>query len=113
MKVLVTGSSGDRVKAIVKRFVASGHQVVGMDKQGSPFTLDGYTHITADLTASLPDMDGLEVIVACHGVQLPDEETIEVNLSSTKIAIVLITHCGSSTINENMFIINIRSDLFL
>ena len=83
MKVLVTGSSGDIGKAIVKRFVSSGHQVIGIDKQGSPFTLDGYTHITADLTASLPDMDGLEVIVACHGVQLPDEETIEVNLSST------------------------------
>ena len=83
MKVLVSGASKGIGLAICKKFIESGHEVVGIDVLPTSLAHENYAHYIADVRGTLPDIDGANIVVTSAGVQLPDEETIDVNLKGT------------------------------
>ena len=82
MKILVTGSSSGIGKATVLKFASCGHEVVGLDILPSSIVNAAYTHVTADITASLPEIDGVEILINNAGVQDSGRD-IDVNLKGT------------------------------
>ena len=80
MRVLVTGSCGDIGRAIVEKFLVSGHEVFGIDTQTANITHENYVHCRADARGELPDLLPMDVVVCAHGIQFPDEDCIDVNL---------------------------------
>lgn len=83
MKILVTGSSNGIGKAIANKFLACGHDVIGIDVDKSTITHANYCHVVADIFSSqLPQIDGVEVLINNAGVQSSGKD-IDVNLKGT------------------------------
>ena len=80
MKVLVTGTSQGIGRAIAELFLAKGHKVVGIDRQGTTLVNEDYKHIINDIRGELPDIEGIEILVNNAGTQ--NEDDIEINLKS-------------------------------
>lgn len=83
MKILITGTSYGIGKAIANEFINNGHQVIGIDKEGSTISNKLYTHYQKDIFYdSLPDINGVEILINNAGVQnSPDD--IDVNLKGS------------------------------
>ena len=82
MKVLITGTAQGIGKAIADRFLAAGHTVLGIDRQGSSIHSKNYTHYVLDVREKekLPEIDGVEILINNAGTQ--NEEDIDINLKS-------------------------------
>lgn len=81
MTVLITGTSSGIGEATAKYFIDKGFNVVGIDKNSMPTTLQNehYKHYLYDVSKELPDIDiPIDILVNNAGVQ--QENDIEVNL---------------------------------
>ena len=86
MKIVVTGSSSGIGLETAKKFLAEGHDVVGIDIAPSRIEDAHYAHFVADIRKELPGIEGVEAIVLCAGT-IEEEEAIDVNLvGSIKVA---------------------------
>lgn len=83
MKILVTGASGGIGSAICRKFLANGHEVIGMDIAPAVISQDGYTHLIHDIRQKpYPQIDGIQVLVNSVGIQSQTAEDITVNLTA-------------------------------
>ena len=80
MKTLITGTSQGIGKAIAQLFLQNGHKVVGIDRQEASIIHDNYTHHTADITGSLPEIEEVEILINNAGTQ--NENDIDINLKA-------------------------------
>ena len=105
MKVLLTGSSGGIGQAVARRFLAAGHQVIGIDREAAAVFAPNYTHIQKDIRSpELPEITGVEILINCAGTQ--NEDDIDINLKALirvtekyglQPAIRSILHIGSAS----------------
>ena len=83
MKVVVTGSASGIGRAITEKFLACGHDVIGIDKVQSSLSHACYTHVLTDIySGSLPEIEGVEILINNAGVQDSGAD-IDVNLKGT------------------------------
>ena len=82
MKIVVTGSSGGIGVEVVKKFLAEGHEVIGIDIAPSKIEDARYAHHVADIRGELPEIDDVEGLVLCAGT-IEESEAIDVNLCGT------------------------------
>lgn len=82
MKILITGTSQGIGKAIAELFLASGHTVVGIDRQEAGIVHADYTHYKQDIRdyEALPDLSGVNVLINNAGTQ--NEADIDINLKA-------------------------------
>ena len=80
MKLLLTGASGGIGSAIAKKFLHCGWEVVGLDVAPAVIDDPRYTHLTASVLGTLPDVADVNVVVTAAGVQSEGEDAIDVNL---------------------------------
>ncbi len=105
MKVLLTGSSGGIGQAVARRFLAAGHQVIGIDREAAAVFAPNYTHIQKDIRSpELPKIADVEILINCAGTQ--NEDDIDINLKALirvtekyglQPAIRSILHIGSAS----------------
>ena len=82
MKVLITGTSSGIGRAIARKFLDMGHEVVGLDILPSTIENKLYTHYITDiLTGDLPELD-IDILINNAGVQNSGRD-IDVNLKGT------------------------------
>ena len=82
MKIVVTGSSGGIGVEVVKKFLAEGHEVIGIDIAPSKIEDARYVHHATDIRKELPEIDDVEGVVLCAGT-IEESEAIDVNLCGT------------------------------
>ena len=82
MKVLITGTSQGIGKAIAERFLAGGHEVIGIDRQCASIAHPHYTHYECDVRdrEKLPKIEDVEILVNNAGTQ--NEADIDINLKA-------------------------------
>ena len=82
MKVLITGSSQGIGKAVAERFLAAGHNVIGIDRQIGSIDHANYTHYRLDIRDydNLPDIKGVQILINNAGTQ--NEQDIDINLKA-------------------------------
>lgn len=83
MKILITGTTKGIGRAVAQKFLAAGHDVVGIDLLPSDLTHARYRHQIADIASGeLPNIRGVQVLVNNAGVQDSGRD-IDVNLKGT------------------------------
>lgn len=84
MKVLITGTSRGIGRACAMKYLAEGHEVIGLDLCGSTIQQEQarYCHYVADITGPLPEISGVQILVNNAGVQEGGRE-IDINLKGT------------------------------
>ncbi len=83
MKALVTGTSKGIGKAIANKFLACGHEVVGIDLLPATIAHPRYLHVIADVFSDdLPQVCGVEILINNAGVQDSGRD-IDVNLKGS------------------------------
>ncbi len=82
MKVLITGTSQGIGKAIGEKFLASGHTVIGIDRQPQSIVNGKYTHYLCDVRdkENLPQIEDVEILINNAGTQ--NEDDIDINLKA-------------------------------
>ncbi len=82
MKVLITGTSRGIGKAIAELFLKENHEVVGIDREPSAITAQGYTHYVCDVRdyEKLPELHNVNVLINNAGTQ--NEADIDINLKA-------------------------------
>ncbi len=84
MKVLITGTSRGIGRATAEKFLAMGHEVIGLDTEENTIARSGsYTHFVADIskTETLPDIDGIEILINNAGIQSASKNVFQENSS--------------------------------
>jgi len=81
MKILITGTSSGIGKATALKFLAEGHEVIGLDREATSILAPSYTHYMMDVTKEESYPDGIvpEVLINNAGVQNSADD-IDVNL---------------------------------
>lgn len=83
MRILVTGSSSGIGLAIARKFLAEGHEVVGLDVARTILVHPRYTHVIGDIrtvdATRIPEPD----ILINNAGTLEESEAIDVNLTGT------------------------------
>ncbi len=83
MKILITGTSRGIGLAIAKKFIACGHEVMGIDVLDSSISNSYYRHFKADIYSDeLPDIPQVDILINNAGVQDSGRD-IDVNLKGT------------------------------
>lgn len=82
MKIVVTGSAQGIGKAVAQRFLQEGHEVIGIDRQGSGIDHMNYIHYRCDVRDydHLPDLQGVQILINNAGTQ--NEADIDINLKA-------------------------------
>lgn len=82
MKALITGSSRGIGRAVAIRFLAEGHEVIGIDRSEATIEDENYTHHVRDIrdVDSLPELDGVNILINSAGTQ--NEDDIDINLKA-------------------------------
>ena len=80
-KVLITGTSCGVGKAAAKKFLAMGHEVVGLDWKPATITDKNYKHYQCDVGNfdELPDVTNINHIMLNAGIVTPKAYAIRVN----------------------------------
>ena len=83
MRILITGTSGGIGRAIAERFLNEGHEVWGVDRQGSALSHPAYHHVVSDIRdAAALALPQPEVLI-CNAGTLDEQTAISVNLEGT------------------------------
>lgn len=80
-KVLITGTSCGVGKAAAKKFLAMGHEVIGLDWKPASIADRNYKHYQCDVGNfdELPDVTGINYLMNNAGIVTPKADAIRVN----------------------------------
>ena len=82
MKILITGTSQGIGRAIAEKFLAEGHEVIGIDRKEKSIAHPHYHHRVCDVRdrERLPEIDDVEILINNAGTQ--NEDDIDINLKA-------------------------------
>ena len=83
MKIVITGTSSGIGLEISNKFLAEGHNVIGIDRYQKTINHPNYSHFQADIFSDeLPDISDVEILINNAGVQNSGMD-IDINLKGT------------------------------